>query len=166
MEATSQPRPMKRSRKRVWRWVAVFVLSLCVAVGLAARYVIDHAAPIVRARVIQSLSTRFDSKVELTGFQVSVLHGIEVSGMGLKIFGTSDPNPYQPGVQPMIEIGEFRFQTAIRSLFRSPMHVDTVYVKGMVLNIPPKQNRKEMTAMNSRAGRLTIFVDKFVCEDT
>jgi hypothetical protein len=166
MDATSQPRPMKRSRKRVRRWVGVVALSACVAAVAAARYVIAHAAPILRARVIQTLSIRFNSKVELTGFQVSVLRGIEVSGTGLQIFGASDPNPYQSGVQPLIEIGEFRFQTALRSLFRSPMHVDTVYVKGMVLNIPPKQNRKEMTAMNSRAGRLAIIVDKFVCEDT
>ncbi len=166
METKTQPRSLNRSRKRMWRWIGVFALSVCVASGLAVRYVIDHAAPILRARVIQTLATRFDSRVELTGFQVSVLHGIEVSGTGLQIFGTSDPNPYQPGVQPLIAIGEFRFQTALRSLFRSPMHVDTVYVKGMVLNIPPRQNRREMTAMNSRAGRLTIFVDKFVCEDT
>jgi hypothetical protein len=166
METKTQPRSLNRSRKRMWRWIGVFALSVCVASGLAVRYVIDHAAPILRARVIQTLATRFDSRVELTGFQVSVLHGIEVSGTGLQIFGTSDPNPYQPGVQPLIAIGEFRFQTALRSLFRSPMHVDTVYVKGMVLNIPPGQNRREMTAMNSRAGRLTIFVDKFVCEDT
>jgi hypothetical protein len=157
---------MNHSRKRVWRWIGVFVVAVCVAAGVAVRYVIDHAAPILRTRVVQTLSTRFDSKVELTGFQVSVLHGIEVSGTGLQIFGTSDPNPHQPGMQPLIGIGEFRFQTALRSLFRSPMHVDTVYVKGMVLNIPPKQSRKEITAMNSRAGRLTIFVDKFVCEDT
>jgi hypothetical protein len=166
MDAKSQPRSMKRGRKRVWQWVGVVALSVCAAVTVAVRYVVDHAAPILRARVIQTLSTRFDSKVELAGFQVSVLHGIEVSGTGLEIFGTSDPNPYQPGVQPLIEIGEFRFQTALRSLFRSPMHVDTVYVKGMVLNVPPRQNRKQLTSMNSRAGRLTIFVDKFVCEDT
>ena len=166
MNAKTQPRSMKRRRKRVWQWVGILALSVCVAVAVAVRYVIAHAAPILRTRVIQTLSTRFDSKVELTGFRVSVLHGIEVSGTGLQIFGTNDPNPYQPGVQPLIEIGEFRFQTALRSLFRSPMHLDTVYVKEMVLNIPPKQNRKEMTKMNSRAGRLTIFVDQFVCEDT
>lgn len=127
---------------------------------------IAHAEPILRARVIQTLSNRFKSKVELAGFQVSLLHGIEVSGSGLEVYGSTDPNAHEAGIQPLIEIREFRFQTALRSLFRSPMHIDTVFVNGMVLNIPPKENRQEMKSMSSRARRMTIFVDKFVCEDT
>jgi hypothetical protein len=46
------------------------------------------------------------------------------------------------------------------------MHVDTVYVKGLVINVPPKESRQTMTGMGSQAGKMTIFVDKFVCEDT
>jgi hypothetical protein len=46
------------------------------------------------------------------------------------------------------------------------MHVETVYVKGLELNIPPKGNRQEMTNMGSRSPKTTIYVDQFVCEDT
>jgi hypothetical protein len=127
---------------------------------------IGHAGPILRARVIQTLSNRFNSKVELEGFQVSVLNGIEVTGTGLQIYGSKDPNVYKSAAKPLIEIREFRFQAALRSLFRSPMHIDTVYVKGMVLNVGPKQSRRELTRMGSNAGRMTILVDKFICEDT
>jgi hypothetical protein len=112
------------------------------------------------------LSNRFDSKVELGSLHVSIADGIEVSGSGLKIFGTTDPNPYEPGVQALIGVQEFRFQTALLSLVRSPMHIDTVYVKGLELNVPPKEDRREMTNMDSRTGKMTILVDKFVCEDT
>jgi hypothetical protein len=156
----------KNRRTRFWKLFAIVAVILIAATVVAVRYVIAHAEPILRARVIQTLSTRFKSKVELSGFQVSVMHGIEVSGTGLEVYGDKDPNAFQPGVQPLINIGEFRFNTSLRSLFRSPMHVDTVYVKGMVINLPPKQNRQEMTRMSSKAGRMTIFVDKFVCEDT
>jgi hypothetical protein len=45
------------------------------------------------------------------------------------------------------------------------MHVGTVYVKGLDLNIPPKENRREITNMGSRASKMTIFVDQFICED-
>jgi len=130
------------------------------------RFVIARAQPILRARVIETLSNRFDSKVELASFHVSVVDGIEVSGGGLKLFGKEDPNPSVPGVQPLIGIQEFRFKTALRSLFRSPMHVDTVFVKGMELNIPPKGSRGEMTNMGSRTRKMIIYVDKFVCENT
>ncbi len=137
-----------------------------VVFAMAVRLVIARAEPIMRARVIETLSNRFHSKVDLASFQVSVADGVEVSGGGLRIFGATDPNPYQPGVQALIAVGEFRFQTPVRSLFRSPMHVDTVYMKGLELNIPPKEDRRQMTDMSSRTGEMKVFVDQFVCEDT
>ncbi len=146
--------------------MGILVLIFFLGAFVAVRFVVDRAEPIVRARIIQTLSTRFNSKVELESFTVSLVNGIQVSGSGLRIFGATDPNPYQPGVQALINIREFRFQTALRSLFRSPMHVDTVYVKGLELNIPPKENRQEMTRLGSKSRKVTIFVDKFVCEDT
>src|SRR5208282_2802593 len=59
-----------------------------------------------------------------------------------------------------------RFQTSLLSLFRSPMHIETVYVRGLELNIPPKGDRREMTSIGSKTRRTTIVVDRFVCEDT
>ena len=45
------------------------------------------------------------------------------------------------------------------------MHVGTVYVRGLELNIPPKEDRQQMTKMGSRTPKMTIFVDQFICED-
>jgi hypothetical protein len=151
---------------KLGKWIALGAVILLVCAGVAARLVIDRAQPIIRARVISTLSNRFGGKVELASFQVSVVKGIEVSGNGLKIFGKTDPNPYEPGVQALIAVQEFRFQTSLRSLFRSPMHVDTVYVKGLELNIPPKKDRQEMTNVGSKTPKMTVYVDQFVCEDT
>ena len=162
--AESAPKQLRRTQLR--KAIGIAALIFLVTAFITARYMMAHAGPILRTRVIQTLSYRFNSKVELAGFQVSLLHGIEVTGSGLEIYGSKDPNAYEPGVQALIEIREFRFQTALRNLFRSPMRIDTVYVKGMVLNIPPKQSRQEMTGMGSRARRMAIFVDKFICEDT
>jgi len=159
----SNPKPRRRSP---WRWIGVAVLIFVICAAAAARIAIIRAEPIVRNRIITTLSNRFKSKVELDSFHVSVSNGIEVSGGGLKIFGETDPNPSEPGVQPLIAVQEFRFQTPLRNLFRSPMHVDTVYVKGVELNIPPKGNRQQMTNMRSKTGKMKIFVDKFVCQDT
>jgi len=128
--------------------------------------VIARAEPILRARVVETLSNRFKGKVELASLNVSVVKGLEVSGSGLKIFGATDPNPYAPGVQALISLQEFHFHTGLRGLFGPAIHVDTVYVKGMELNIPPKQDRQEFTDMSSRTRKMSIFVDKFVCEDT
>jgi hypothetical protein len=158
--------PIAKKVGSVWRLIGVAALVLLIGAAVAIRFVIARAEPIVRARVIQTLSTRFHSKVELASFSVSLINGIQVSGSSLKIFGVTDPNPHDPGMQALIGIREFHFQTALRNLFRTPMHVDTVYVKGLELNIPPKGNRQQMTNLGPKSGKLAIFVDHFVCEDT
>jgi hypothetical protein len=146
-------------------WSGIVALVFFAGSVVAMRLVIARAEPILYARIIQTLSTRFQGKVELAGFEVAVGDGIQVSGSGLKIFGATDPNPHEPGVQPLINVGQFRFQTSVHNLFRLPMHVDTVYVSGLELNIPPKGNRQEMTGLGSKSGKLSIVVDKFLCED-
>jgi hypothetical protein len=166
VQASAKRIQMKTTRSALWKWIGIVALVLLVGAGVAGRLVIARAQPILRTRVIETLSNRFNSKVELTNLDVSVVNGIEVSGSGLKVFGTTDPNPYEPGVQALIGVQDFRFQTSLLNLFRSPMHVETVYVKGLELNIPPKDDRREMTTMGSKAPKMTIFVDQFVCEDT
>jgi hypothetical protein len=166
VEVSAKQTPRKASRALPWKWIGIVALVLLIGVAVAARMVIARAEPILRTRVIETLSNRFNSKVELANLHVSVVDGIKVSGDGLKIFGTTDPNPYEPGVQALIGVQEFRFQTSLLSLFRSPMRVETVYVKGLELNIPPKGDRREMTNMGSKTRKMTIFVDRFVCEDT
>jgi hypothetical protein len=158
-------RPSSTTNRR-WRLIAAVVFVILLGAGIALRVVISRAQPILRDRVIETLSTRFKSKVELANFNVSIAHGLEVSGTGLKIFAATDPNPYAPGVQPLISLREFHFQTAMQNLFRSAIHIDTVYVNGMELNLPPKEDRGELKNMNSPGRKLSIFVDKFVCQDT
>ena len=143
------------------------IVLLALAV-VCIRVVITRAQPILRTRVIETLSARFKSRVELAELHVWVADGVHVDGKGLKIYGTTDPNPWEAGVQPLLEIGEFRFQTALRSLFREPMHVDIVYVDDMIVNIPPTNDRQEMAGLRQqgRKMRMSIAVDRFVCADT
>jgi hypothetical protein len=165
VEPSPQQSRNQAGRALPWKWIGVVALILLASAAVVVRLVIDRAEPILRTRVVETLSNRFHSNVELAGFHVSLVSGIEVSGEGLKIFGATDPNPYEPGVQALIGVREFRFQTALLTLFRSPMHVGIVYLKGLELNIPPREDRREMTNMGSRASKMTIFVDQFICED-
>lgn len=155
-----------RRRARRWRWIAAILLVLLIVAAVCVRIVIVRAEPILRGRVIETLSARFKSRVELAELHVWVANGVHVDGKGLKIYGATDPNPWEPGVQPLIEIGEFHFQTALRSLFREPMRVDTIYVSGLTMNIPPKSDRQQVSDMRQRGGKMKIVVDHFVCTDT
>src|ERR1700733_9644556 len=156
----------RRSRK--WRWIVGILLILVAIAIVGVRVVITRAQPILRDRLIETLSVRFKSRVELADLHVWVADGLHVDGKGLQVYGTSDPNPWEPGVQPMLEVGEFRFQTSLRSLFREPMHVDTVYANGLIVNIPPRNNRQQMKDLRQggRKMKMSIFVDHFVCSNT
>ena len=156
----------RRSRK--WRWIVGILLVFLGVTVVAVRVVITRAQPILRARVIETLAARFKSRVELADLHVWVADGLHVDGKGLQVYGTSDSNPWEPGVQPMLAVEEFRFQTSLRSLFRDPMHVDTMYVDGLVVNIPPRNNRRQMKDLRQggRKMKMRIFVDHFVCANT
>jgi len=157
----------RRGLSRRWRWTIGIVLVLLVIGVICVRLVISHAEPILRARVIETLSARFNSKVELAGLHVSVANGLQVYGEGLKIYGITDPNPTATGVQPLLEIAEFRFGAGVAGLFREPMHVSTVYVKGMTMNLPPKEDRQQVRDMRGNGKtKMKIVVDSFVCQDT
>lgn len=146
-------------------WIAALLLLLLVGFALTVEFVISHAEPILRARVVETLTAHFHSKVELDAFQVWPENGLEVYGKGLKIYGQTDPNIHQPGIQPLIGIGEFHFRTGLLSLLRSPMHIQQVQLKGVVLNIPPAGERRQITNMGPKGGKIKIFVDEFVSKD-
>jgi hypothetical protein len=152
----------QKTRRRLgWVGAPLALLALfCAVVGT----VIARREPILRQRVIDTLSARFHSKVELDTLHVSLLRGLEVSGAGLRIFGESDPNNHQPGVQPIISVPEFRFRTSVAQLLRPRMHVDTVHLNGLALNLPPREQHSQIAKMSPRDGKISIVVDRLVCD--
>jgi AsmA-like C-terminal region len=164
LEHSGEPNPFRRNNWRSrWRWISGIALLLIVAIAVLG-IVVYRAEPTLRAMVIETLSARFKSKVELDAFHVSLLKGLQVEGAGLRIFGETDPNNYEPGFQPIINVAEFRFHMGIRDLFRSPVHVDTVFVNGLQLNLPPREHRSELHKMAPKRGKIEIIVDKLVCD--
>ena len=135
-------------------------------VVICIRIVISRAEPILRTRVVETLSTRFKSPVELAELHVWIDGGLHAEGKGLKIFGATDPNPSLPGVQPLFQIDSFRFGSSVRSLFGEPMRLDTIFVDGLTMNIPPKNDRHQMANLRRRGGKMSIAVSHFVCTNT
>src|ERR1700681_2002361 len=163
----SDGQPNSHRRKKPvtrWHWIVgispLFIVAITV-VGI----LVFNARPILRARVVETLSARFKSKVELDAFDVSLVRGFQVSGKGLRLFGDGDPNNHEPGVQPLINVAEFRFRMGIKDFFRSPMRVKTVYVKGLQLNLPPREQRGQMKNIGPEGGKIKVLVDTFVCDD-
>jgi hypothetical protein len=164
MASSEQKPPRQPSSRSLWYWISGIALLAIVVITVTGSILASRAEPILRARVIETLSARFKSQVELDSFHVSVRNGLQVSGGGLRIFGDTDPNNHEQGMQPIIGVAEFRFRTGIPDLLRSPMHVDTVYVTGLQINLPPKEHRGEMKRLSPRGGKIRIVVDRLVCD--
>ena len=79
-----------RRRRSVWGWIAISLLIAVFVFAAIGEFVMHRAEPILKGRVIETLNTHFDSRVEMDGFHVSVLKGLEVSGDGLRIFAPDD----------------------------------------------------------------------------
>jgi hypothetical protein len=136
-----------------------------LAIAVTLEVVLHRAYPILKGRIIETLSTRFDSRVEMDGFQVSVLNGLEVSGSGLRIYPPDDV--VEAGAKnPLISLGQFSFHANLRGLFEKPMHVGAVKVRGMTISIPPKEMRQQAAKSDRHLGKIKIVVDEIDCDDS
>jgi hypothetical protein len=152
-------------RRRVWTWILASLLIAVVVLGVAGEVMVYRAAPILKGRLIETLSTRFNSRVELDGLDVSLVQGLEISGRGLRIF-PEDEVVAAGATQPLIALGHFSFHAEWAGLFAEPMHVGTVHVSGMAIHIPPKEMRAQAPKGQRHFGKIKIVVDEIVCDDS
>lgn len=154
--ANPEPTNKKNSRlKRILLWTGCIFLVLVIAGLIAVEIMLRRAEPILRARVIDALSHRFDSRVELDHFHVHFLAGFQVSGSGLKLY----PNDLDMD-KPLFAVDEFSFRTTWQGLLHTPMYVDRVNLKGMHIQMPSKDQRQNIPKLNGSAGdgKNKIFV--------
>lgn len=154
---------LSRGRK-IWLWVVAPVLIVGTALAAIAAIMVRRAVPILKGRVIETLSTRFDSRVELDEFHVSVAKGLEVSGDGLRIFPPDDVVA-AGATQPLISLGHFSFHANLPGLFIKPMHVGTAYVKNMVIHVPPREMRAQAVKQR-HLGKIKIVVQEIVFDNS
>src|SRR5271155_916957 len=157
--------PSVAKRRRVWGWIAGSLLIAIAVLGVIAEVMVHRAAPILKGRVIETLSARFNSRVEMDGFDVSLVKGLEVSGSGLRIF-PEDEVVAAGATEPLIALGRFSFHADWAGLFRKPMHVGTVHVTGVEIHIPPKEMRAQAPKGQRHIGKIEIVVDEIVCDDS
>ena len=157
--------PGRRKGRGIWGWIAIIALFVVIGFATALEVMLHRSEPILRGRIVETLSTRFDSRVEMDGFHVSVLKGLEVSGDGLRIFPPDDVMA-AGAKDPLIALKHFSFHVNILGLFLKPMHIGTVKVAGMVISIPPREMRQQAAKSNRHIGKIKIVVDQIDCDDS
>lgn len=152
--------------KRVWTWVAIASLVIVVALAVVVEVILHRAGPILKSRITESLSTRFNSRVELDSLNVSILGGLEVTGDGLRIY-PPDAVVAAGASQPLIALERLSFHAGLIGLFFEPMHVGSVQVNGLQINIPPREMRQQGSKTTSKhGGKIKMSVDKIVCDNS
>src|SRR4051794_2313731 len=82
----TQPISTATRRRGVWAWIGISSLIALTTFLIVVEVMIERAGPILKGRVIETLSTQFNSRVELDNLNVSVLRGLDISGDRLRIF--------------------------------------------------------------------------------
>jgi hypothetical protein len=137
-----------------------------VVLAVIAELMIHRAGPILKRRVTETLSSRFNSRVELDSLNVSVLRGLEVSGDRLRIY-PPDIVVAAGATQPLIALEHFSFHSGLMGLFVEPMHVAVVQATGLQINIPPREMRRQASEQPGKGtGKIEILVDKIVCDNS
>ncbi len=127
-------------RHRVLKWFLVTLLCLLIVVGIATVVAARHAEPFLRALIVARLSDRFQAKVELDSFHISVTHGLLAQGKGLRIW----PPANVEGVsvagyrKPLISLQEFHFRAPLRFPNGKPVRIWTVVLNGLTVDVPPR----------------------------
>lgn len=151
-----------RRRRRILLWSGVVAGMVLAGILTAGEIILHRAGPMLKAKVIDTLSTRFDSRVELARFNVSVFKGFQVSGRGLKLY----PN-HLPMAEPLISVDRFSFRALNwRQLFETPMYINRVEVRGLTIHMPPKGERANLPQVsgsgNSSGPGIKVLVGEIM----
>ena len=113
------------------RWVvaaAVVALGL-VAVILSLPITIE---PRIKRRLMDAVSERFESRVDVEALTVSVLPRARVTGRGLVLHHKN-----RTDVPPLVAIASFSAEASLFAFLRDPLRLTSVRLEGLEINVPP-----------------------------
>ena len=170
MEALAGTNGLRWWRRRWVLWGGMGFVLLAIVGAVAVEWALRQMQPLIRRKVVETLSARFNSPVELDRLSLSVDKDVIVTGGGLRILYLAGPTKpdARPNAPPMLTVESFEFRTGWRELLRPTTRLVTVKVHGLQVNIPPKEERgPAMPDDPKRKGQsaLGIAVDKIECTD-
>ena len=134
------------TRRRAWIWVSTVVLALAGVAAVAFVSVVPLRSETLRRRIVETLSDRLNSNVELGDLSLRALPALHVEGRELVIRQREHLD--QP---PLIAIKSFTVDADFLGLWRK--HVRRVEVTGLVISIPPGDDDDDGKGKKEAADR-------------
>jgi hypothetical protein len=170
MDSAAAVRGPRWWRRRWILWTGGVFVVLAIAMVFGAEWGMRQVQPMLRRKVVETLSARFHSPVELDRLSLSMGRGVMVTGGGLRIFTLAGRTNLdaRPNAPPMLTVDSFEFSTGWRELLRPTTRVVSVKVRGLQVYVPPKEEQGvAMSDDPKRRGqpRLGIAVDTIESTD-
>jgi hypothetical protein len=138
-----------RPHRRRWPWIVggallLFVIAVAAGVSILSR----HIQPRVHNLAVDYLEKRFDSTVVLDDIRVDVpamspYHWLVSRGHGVVLRVTGDGLTLRHrgriDIPPLFAVRHFSFQIDVASLFKPNRRVNTVFVDGLRIHVPPER---------------------------
>ena len=181
-------------RHRRLKWFLGISAAAFAVIATALLLLARHAEPLMRARIVQALEDHFHARVELDSLHIALRDGLRAEGKGLRIWQpvesegmTESENEEPPGsASRFIQIEEFRFHAPLKYDSGKPIHISTVQLKGLIIDIPPRRqfergfpsgvtNRTRATRLKdasspppppAKARLITFIVESLDCKDS
>ena len=154
--------PLRRS-VRIFA-VIVSILVLLVAVGVIALLRVPPPLErILQARVERALGEHFQRNVQMQNMRVTLVPMFRVSADNF-VLPNRDEN-----LPPFIAIKHFVAKADPLQLLRSPIHVSSLTLEGLVINTPPKGTRpsgQTETAPTKRPHLANFVIDRVIADGT
>jgi hypothetical protein len=120
-------------------------ITAVILIGLLVGYLWLRALePRLRVEIIRAIEHKFDAKAELQNLEISLFPVVRLSGKNLTLWykGRKD-------IPPLIQLQEFSAHSQLRGLFQEPKQISLVDLKGLVIQIPPKERNQTQPANNA-----------------
>ncbi len=141
-----------------WRhWGLRVAGALLAAAAVAVGVLLRQAEPLMRAGIISAVENRFHARVELDGFSVSLMRGLEARGTGLRIWPPAEVAgvTVPPGQgEPLVRLEEFDFRAPLEYRPGMPIHLSVVELKGLTVHLPPRSHFEHGAQMGPPGSRL------------
>ena len=154
---TATPTAISYSMKPWVKYTLIIFVVLVVLGGILIAIGVHYADPYLHAKAVAMLEDRFHSDVDLREFHTSLFPGLGIAGNGLALRkdGRTD-------VPPLIAIEEFSAHAGISAIWGKPWKIDQIKIKGLVITIPPKTEKKPK---EYKKKEIPIAVGEIVSED-
>jgi hypothetical protein len=173
---------LTEARTSFWRrhrWftaIAGVVFFLSIAAVITAAVLLHRAEPMLRLRIVTALADRFHARVELDGFQVSLAHGLQAEGQGLRIWPPAQVegvNVAANGGDPLIDLKDFHFFAPLSYWPGKPFHISVVQLNGLQIHVPPRSHLERkpgappppLPQHKGAAWLITFGLDRIECND-